>query len=406
MSNILVAEDEKNIAIALGAVLKKGIKDVTVKIVHDGDQAVEELSKSKFDLILSDWNMPKMTGVELLAKVRSVDTLKNIPFLMLTARGDKGSVVTALKSGVTEYIAKPFDNKILIEKVLSLLEKNNADKNVQEQSISNYLYQRLKNNDIEIPVMPEVALRAAELSKSDDVSFEELSGLISKDAALSSKIINVANSPHYRAGHFDSIEDAITRIGLHDVSNLIVVISNKNMFSKASGFYEAKLTKLWEHSFATATCAKLISQKIGLANPDNVFTMGLLHDIGKLVLLTALFKLSQHRTIDEQQVDDIIKLLHVKFGEVVVSAWNMPMSIMNVITHHHDLEIMDKLPIETKIVSFANILVRRIGYSLVSEEDSSSDDNNIASLLKLDNSKINKILEETEHYIKSMKTAV
>lgn len=409
MTTILIAEDEKNIAIALSAVLKKGIADATIKIVDDGEQAFEELSKTKFDIILSDWNMPQMTGVELLAKVRGHDAFKNIPFLMLTARGDKGSVVTALKSGVTEYIAKPFDNKVIVEKVLALLDNSSATgsgNQAEEESISNYLSRRLKNNDIDLPIMPDIALRAAELSKDDDVSFEELSNLISQDAVLSSKIINVANSPRYRAGRFDSIEEAITRIGLRDVSSLIVVISNKNMFSKATGIYDEKLTKLWEHSFATATCAKLISKRIGLANPENVFTMGLLHDIGKLVLLTALFELSQSRTIDEQEVKDIVKLLHVKFGEAVVLGWKMPPSFIQVVAQHHDYEKMDKLPIETKIVSFANIMVRRLGYSLISNMDSSLADNNLAKLLKLDNIKINKILDETEEYMESMKAEV
>ena len=83
----------------------------------DGKTALQALKKEKFDLILSDWNMPEMPGIELLKAVRADDELKDIPFLMVTAEAEKGNIVEAVKLGVSNYIIKPFTAETMSEKL-------------------------------------------------------------------------------------------------------------------------------------------------------------------------------------------------------------------------------------------------------------------------------------------------
>jgi len=83
----------------------------------DGKTALRALKKEKFDLILSDWNMPEMPGIELLKAVRADDELKDIPFLMVTAEAEKGNIVEAVKLGVSNYIVKPFTAETMSEKL-------------------------------------------------------------------------------------------------------------------------------------------------------------------------------------------------------------------------------------------------------------------------------------------------
>jgi len=407
--NILIAEDEPHIALALAAIMKKGISEAGVKVVNDGEEALNELLSSSFNLIISDWNMPKMTGVELLTKVRATENLKGIPFIMLTARGDKGSVVEALKGGVTDYIAKPFENSAVIEKAISLLaESTFTPVSIEEkEDVITVLANRLARGDIEFPVMPDIGLRAAELSKNNDTSIVELSELISQDAALSSKLISIANSAQYNAGKgFDSIEDAVSRIGLRDVCNIIVVISNKSMFEKSTGVFAEKLDLLWVHSFAVASCAKFIALKIEANDPDRIFFIGLLHDIGKLVLFTILFELSKKRKVDKKSLYDTVSQLHVQFGKAIVEKWNMPQDFIDVVTGHHDDGDMEKHSQVTQIVSFANLMVRKLGYSLVEDDGSPLIDTELAKLLNVDEQNIEKILKQTEKYVVSLKSAV
>ena len=88
----------------------------------DGSAALRELKREKVGLILSDWKMPTMTGLDLLRAVRSDESLKDIPFIMVTAEGQTDNVLEAVKTGVSSYIVKPFAPETLegqIRQVLS-----------------------------------------------------------------------------------------------------------------------------------------------------------------------------------------------------------------------------------------------------------------------------------------------
>ena len=89
----------------------------------DGKSALRELKKQKFDLILCDWNMPEMSGVELLTTIRSDDELKNMPFIMVTAEAQKDNIIEAVKAGVSNYIVKPFTAETLAEKLKKVFDR-------------------------------------------------------------------------------------------------------------------------------------------------------------------------------------------------------------------------------------------------------------------------------------------
>jgi two-component system chemotaxis response regulator CheY len=104
---VLVVDDFATMRRIVKGVLKQlGFSDIIE--AEDGDLALKELNKDKFGLIVSDWNMPNMTGLDLLKAVRSDNNLKGIPFLMVTAEGQKENVVQAVQAGVSNYIVKPF----------------------------------------------------------------------------------------------------------------------------------------------------------------------------------------------------------------------------------------------------------------------------------------------------------
>jgi len=89
----------------------------------DGSTALDVLQREKIDMVVSDWNMPKMTGLELLKAVRSDDALKDIPFLMVTAEAQQENIIEAVKSGVSNYIVKPFTAETLGQKINQVFNK-------------------------------------------------------------------------------------------------------------------------------------------------------------------------------------------------------------------------------------------------------------------------------------------
>ena len=90
---------------------------------EDGAQALGKLKGGGYGLVVSDWNMPVMEGIDLLKHVREDETLKAIPFLMVTAEAEKDKVITAIKAGVDNYVVKPFTAEILKEKLEKIADK-------------------------------------------------------------------------------------------------------------------------------------------------------------------------------------------------------------------------------------------------------------------------------------------
>lgn len=93
-----------------------------VEEAENGEVALEMIKENKYDLIISDWNMPVKTGIELLRDVRGDPNLKDIPFLMVTAEAEKENVLEAMEAGVNNYILKPFTAKILEDKMRSIFD--------------------------------------------------------------------------------------------------------------------------------------------------------------------------------------------------------------------------------------------------------------------------------------------
>jgi two-component system chemotaxis response regulator CheY len=114
--NVLVVDDAATMRRIVRSLLRElGIKNV--REAEDGVQALEDLARMKADLVVSDWSMPNMTGIELLRAIRVNETLKEIPVLMVTAESKKENIMEAVQAGVSNYIVKPFNSKTLEEKL-------------------------------------------------------------------------------------------------------------------------------------------------------------------------------------------------------------------------------------------------------------------------------------------------
>lgn len=83
----------------------------------DGTTALTKLKTEKIEFVVTDWNMPKMSGLELLKEIRSDDALKDVPVLMVTAEALQENIIAAIKAGISNYIVKPFDAATMAEKI-------------------------------------------------------------------------------------------------------------------------------------------------------------------------------------------------------------------------------------------------------------------------------------------------
>jgi len=119
---VLVVDDFATMRRIVKNVLKQ-IGFTKIVEADDGSTALAVLKKDEVGLIISDWNMPKVSGLDLLKTVRSDESMKDMPFLMVTAEAQKDSVVQAVQAGVSNYIVKPFTPEAIKEKLEQIFKK-------------------------------------------------------------------------------------------------------------------------------------------------------------------------------------------------------------------------------------------------------------------------------------------
>jgi len=119
--SVLVVDDAPFIRDLVKKALRSHFPGIHIEDAVNGRKAQQMLGRERFDLILCDWEMPEMSGLELLTWCRAQDSLKTTPFIMVTSRGDKENVVQAIQAGVSDFVGKPFSNEQLTSKVRKAL---------------------------------------------------------------------------------------------------------------------------------------------------------------------------------------------------------------------------------------------------------------------------------------------
>ena len=120
---ILIVDDsgtmrsiEKKILMSLG--------QMDISEASDGQEAVMAVTSKKFDLVLMDWNMPRLSGIEALKQIKANPATRDTPVIMVTSESEKSNIIEAIKSGAANYIVKPFTAEILQTKLAAYLKKD------------------------------------------------------------------------------------------------------------------------------------------------------------------------------------------------------------------------------------------------------------------------------------------
>lgn len=121
--SVLVVDDAPFIRDLVKKCLRNAFPGMQIDDAVHGRKAQAMLAKDAYDLILCDWEMPEMTGLELLMWCREQESTKTVPFIMVTSRGDKENVIQAIQAGVSDYVGKPFTNEQLLTKVKKALHR-------------------------------------------------------------------------------------------------------------------------------------------------------------------------------------------------------------------------------------------------------------------------------------------
>lgn len=199
----------------------------------------------------------------------------------------------------------------------------------------------------EFATLPQVTTKILQYIERDDFTFQDLAKLIESDPTLSMKLIKVANAPMFatRAG-INSIQQAVQVLGVNRVANLVLAVSifSKFVISENKAIVEY-VNKFWWHSSCTAIVAKSISKKLNVNLNEKEFTLGLLHDIGKLAMMQFDGK-RYIKVLEMVEQDDVAPVVadkkffdcsHIEVTTAILNKWNMPDDFIGISTRNYDL---------------------------------------------------------------------
>ncbi len=221
----------------------------------------------------------------------------------------------------------------------------------------------------ELPTLPIVASKLITLTSQEDTTLTDIADLVSKDMALSSKILKISNSSFYSfPQQISSINQAVSILGTNAVRSLVLSFSFLSMKTAGRSFFNFE--KFWEQSLAGAVAAKLVLEQVPGMNTEEIFISGLLQNIGQLIFASTLPDLyeqvlEQRKNRDdrpqEELEQDIIGSDHALVGFAVAQHWGFPEALLLPIKfHHHPEEYREDNPqmqASIKAVHLAHLLV-------------------------------------------------
>ena len=220
-----------------------------------------------------------------------------------------------------------------------------------------------------LPALPTVVYKLLKLVESPTSTATDLSEVISKDQALTARILRLVNSSFYALRcEVVKVSHAIALLGFVAIKNLALGLGVIDMFGRSREGGELDGAAFWEHSLCCATAARLIAERVRFAPAEEAFVAGLLHDIGKLVLLdhfrteldTAL-RLARDEVMALPVAERLVlKTDHAVVGEALAEHWRLPHALRGAIVGHHRVSPTDRL---SNIVYVANFIsnVKRLG---------------------------------------------
>jgi putative nucleotidyltransferase with HDIG domain len=220
-----------------------------------------------------------------------------------------------------------------------------------------------------LPTIPRVLKKLLGVIENPRISLNEISNFISGDPALTTKVLKMVNSPIYGfPGRISSVNQAVILLGLTVVKGLLLGVSVFELMQKT-------MIGLWEHSLGTAIVSRLIAKRKGLKEPDEISVEGLLHDIGK-VLLVLQYPEEYEKAMNDSDKNSCIiyesektyfTTTHASVGAWMAQKWRFPRNLIDVIEYHHKPHLSKSAPVDAAIVHLADILVRARGFGFAGD---------------------------------------
>jgi putative nucleotidyltransferase with HDIG domain len=218
----------------------------------------------------------------------------------------------------------------------------------------------------DLPPLPSVVLELVELLGHEEFSAKQLANRLSQDQALAAKVLRLANSSFYGRGRrVGSVAEAIGVLGLRTVRSVVTAAGIAGSFSRHPGFdHDA----FWRHSLGSALCAQALATALRRDDADLAFTVGLLHDIGRLALASTFA--AEYAEVERWRHDRdcstadaelaVLGVDHAELGGRIARQWNFAPAIIEAIREHHTPPVAGELGL-TGVAHVADAIAHALG---------------------------------------------
>jgi HD-like signal output (HDOD) protein len=217
----------------------------------------------------------------------------------------------------------------------------------------------------DLPPLPTLVTRALELLSDPEADMKEIEGVIGNDQSLVSKLIKISNSALYGGLQpVESLSQALSRLGAKTTKSLVLSASMQTYFFRGNPGIQTRGQLLWQHAAECSMAARRIAMAIGYEDPERAFMGGVLHDIGKLILMLVSpdsYRQVEHikkqaKLLDHEAEQKVLRTDHMEIGELLMEKWKMPNAAKACVKFHHHVDKAAKHRTLAMIVAYANHL--------------------------------------------------
>ncbi|MBI9045566.1 MAG: HDOD domain-containing protein [Anaerolineaceae bacterium] len=336
MKKILFVDDNLEMLQSLKRLLRKMRNDWDMTFVDSGRDALKLMAANHFDVIVTDLRMPDVNGLKVLKYVQ-----KNYPHMVrIILSGEIGkNAGIQLAALAHQFLAKPVEPDNLIKAIQA---QNSISELVFDKN-----YQKVISQIQSLPSFPSLYSEFMNELNDEDSSSERVGQIITRDMAMSAKILQLVNSAFFGLPQYvSSPAQAAVLLGTETIRDLYFSLKVFSQFD-IKKLIHFGLVDLWKHSFEVGIFSKIIAKTMGLERKvaDSAFTSGLLHDIGKLVLAENFpdeykktFHIAKRKHITRHKAEyEVMGIMHGKIGAYLLGLWGLPTPVVEATAYHHEV---------------------------------------------------------------------
>ncbi len=209
-----------------------------------------------------------------------------------------------------------------------------------KRSLIDIIDNHITSGKAKLPVMNQNSVQVQkEISKSDP-DLERIIRLVQKDVSLVSEVLKIANSPFYKGlEEVKTVQDALVRLGMTEVTNIVLLTSQKSTFRSKDPAIQALMRQLWIHSVGCAVGAQWLARHAQYPNLNEAFLAGLLHNVGAFLLLYVMDQIkAKNAAFPKELMNEVILKMHAQYGHLLLKTWNLPEPYLSIAREHHEPE--------------------------------------------------------------------